>query len=78
MILCLTHTSIFNTPRKKFFWINLMREAFFVSFASFYQKIFWRTFYLILFHLSMQFLRQKLIVLNHYGILAVAAVDIKS
>ena len=59
MILCLTaaHTSIFNTPRKEFFWINLMREAFFVSFASFYQKIFLRTFYLILFHLSMQFLR---------------------
>lgn len=77
MILCLTaaHTSVFNTPRKTFFWIKLTSEAFF-SFASSYQKIFLKTFNLILFHLSMQFLRQKLIVLSHYGILAGAAVDI--
>ena len=31
MILCLTaaHKSVFNTPRKTFFWIKLMSEAFF-------------------------------------------------
>ena len=57
MILCLPDedASIFNT-RGRLFFIKSSREAFFVSFVSFYQQTFLATFYLILFHLSIQLL----------------------
>ena len=49
MILCLVakQVSIFNAPRQAVFFIKPAREAFFVSFISFYQQTFLATFYLI-------------------------------
>ena len=44
---------IFSTPRQVFFWLSA-REAFFVSFVSFYQQTF--SVCLILVHLSIQIL----------------------
>ena len=54
MILSLAawHTSIFKTPRQAFF--KSAHKRFFVSFLSFYQRIFLATFYLILVNLPMQ------------------------
>ena len=61
MILCLvaTHASVFNTLLRPFL-INSTREAFFVSLASFYQKILLATFYFILLHLSKQILMLRI------------------
>ena len=58
MILCLAaaHASVFNTPRQAFFWLNHHVKIFFVIRKLLTSK----HFYVILLHLSIQFLTSEI------------------